>query len=162
MFNNDKMPQKRSITVKRQLFEVNFDSDTHNFNDIVTLSSIKAHEQDDIIDSTVNLSSDNSIYFDSDEDEYDSDCSLDSLESLYLRLKESPKRMRVTNKNMVQSNDNINYPSKTYHKKNIVIKTQTTEKQNVSDKNKNVNSIKKLNAISFYGKQVNVLLYYTF
>lgn len=86
-------------------------------------------------------------------DEYDSDCSLGSLNSLYLRLKDNSK---ILDYSMKQLQPDICKLSKTNSSpgNNKVTKTKTTEKITAYDKTEDTKPIMKLNTTLFYGKQV--------
>jgi len=98
-----------------------------------------------------NKSQNDNICFKSDE--YDSDCSLGSLNSLYLRLKDNSKILDYSTK---QLQPDICKLSKTnsYFGNDKVTKTKTTEKIMAYDKIEDTKPIMKLNPTLFYGKQV--------
>jgi len=97
------------------------------------------------------------IYIDSDE--YDSDCSLGSLNSLYLGLKNKSKILnlyttdRVSTKQLQLAICKLSNADSSPGN-NKVTKTKTSEKIMAYDKTKDTKPIMKLNTTLFYGKQV--------
>eukprot|EP00102_Acyrthosiphon_pisum_P021250 XP_016658460.1 PREDICTED: uncharacterized protein LOC107883284 [Acyrthosiphon pisum] len=87
-----------------------------------------------------------------ESDEYDSDCSLGSLNSLYLRLKDNSKILDYSRKQLQPA---ICKLSKTNSSpgNNKVTKTKTSEKIIAYDKTEDTKPIMKLNTTLFYGKQ---------
>lgn len=131
--------------VRRQLFYDGFDPNQYNMTGIAPLSTLGDDKEDNYSHSNKNVSYDNN---ESDEYDYDSDCSLGSLNSVYFNIKNNFKFKRQ----LLNQNSNLNKTSRI--SRNIVTKTQVTRKNKF--KIKNVNSIKKLSTISFYGKPVNI------
>jgi len=96
-------------------------------------------------------SQNDNIYLESEE--YDSDCSLGSLNSLYLRLKDNSKILDYSAKQLQPA---ICRLSKTNSSpgNNKVTKTKTSEKVITYNKTEDTKPIMKLNTTLFYGKQV--------
>jgi len=88
-----------------------------------------------------------------ESDEYDSDCSLGSLNSLYLRLKDNYKILDYSTKQLQPAICNM---SKTNSSpgNNKVTKPKTSEKIMAYNKTEDTKPIIKLNTTLFYGKQV--------
>lgn len=110
----------------------------------------------------INHSNDNKSQYDNiyvESDEYDSDCSLGSLTSLYLRLKKNSKILnsynidRVSTKQLQPTICKLSKDDSTPGN-NKVTKTKTSEKRTAYDTTEDTKPIMKLNTTLFYGKQV--------
>lgn len=113
-------------------------------------------------DANINHLNDNNSQNDNiclESEEYDSDCSLGSLNSLYLRSKDNSKIFNFNKTDRVitkQLQPAICKLSKTDSSpgNNKVLKIKTSEKTMTYDKTEDTKPIMKLNTTLFYGKQV--------
>lgn len=127
--------------VKRQLFDIEVEPDNDKLSGIIPLSHLK---NDDYMNSDENSISDNNN-LELGENDYDSDCSLGSMNSLYLR--EFSTGTKIVNKNQPNYNDNLNKDDQSPKKMGHTITQISAEK-------KNETPIKKLDVVSFYGQKV--------
>jgi len=149
---------KSLVNVKQQLLNVNFKHNKKNMTNIVlSPTGSKDYKHAYINHPNKNPSQNDNICHESDE--YDSDCSLGSLNSLYLRLKNNSKIIdlnitdRVGKKQLqstickLSTNSTDSFPENN--------NAEETNKQIMAyDKIENTKPIKKLNTTLFYGKQV--------
>lgn len=156
-----KMTETYFTGAKRQLFINDFDHDLskYDMDDIVPLPIQKYDKHANSLNTAENISKDDDVGQESDEFDYDSDCSLGSMNSLYLSLKEGPNHLYLNESNeinMVQlKNENsiLNEVHKISEYK-IVLKNQILEKQKGCKID--IKSEKKLNTTIFYGKKVTI------
>lgn len=132
------MTENNLICARRQLFQVNFESNKHDMTGIVPLVELKDDKQVNYSHSNELLLRNDSICVESDD--YDSDCSLGSMNSLYLKLKNRVNKKPIKNENSDPS------------------KLTKCFKNNIITKTKNEKPIKILNTKNFYGKQVIIIL----
>lgn len=99
--------------------------------------------------------------FDSDVNDYDSDCSLGSVNSLYLSLKDNSKRKRfdgpsemIKNQFSDEFSDLIKINRTPLRNNNLSTGIEHTEKIMISDNIKDKNKKKEIDIFTFYGKQV--------
>lgn len=145
------------LNTRSKLFKVDSELNNENMNCIVLSPKPKDYEHAYIYHPNTNSSQNDNIYVESDE--YDSDCSLGSFNSLYLRLKDNSKTLNLNETDRVnskQSNSTICKWSKTDSstRNNIVNKTNTVENIMTVDKTQDSKPITKLNTSLFYGQQV--------
>lgn len=127
---------------------------------IVPLPALKNGEKSYYFYSTENMSYDHIVCQELDEYDYDSDCSLGSMNNLYLSLKEDPDHLRLNEKNeknSVKLNNENNILNETgkISEHNIFLKNQILKKQKVYNKI-DTKPGKTLNTTIFYGKTVTL------
>jgi len=132
---------------------MNIDSELNkqNMTSIVPSPELKDYKHVFINHSNESPSQNDIICLESDE--YDSDCSLGSLNSLYLRLKDNSKNLNYSTKQLQPAICKLNKINSSPGN-NKVTKTKTSEKIMAYDKTENTKPIMKLNTTLFYGKQV--------
>lgn len=135
------MTKQLSTRVKRQLFDIEVEPNNNELSGIVRLPTSK---NDDYMNSDENLISDNNLEL--GENDYDSDCSLGSMNSLYLR--EFSNNTKGVYKNESNDYDSLNKGDQPPKKRMAHTITQ------ISTEKKNVIPTKKLNVVCFYGQQV--------
>jgi len=154
---------KYLIGVRRQLFEVGLDPNKHNMTGIVPLPT----QDDDIHDSSSysneNVSWNDRVYLESDEDDYNSDCSLGSLNSLYLSLKDGYELTNLNNTNGEANKTQLRGQNSDTSRIDETPENNIVARIHIPINGKFHNAIKdgkpptKLKAIYFYGKQVNIV-----
>lgn len=136
--------------VKSRSFQVGLDT---VMADIVPLPT----QDDDKVDyhsrSNGDACWDVNVCLESDESDYHSDCSLGSLNSLYLNLKYKRSDLNGTNGTTPLQNRNIDRTPGT----NVVARTRTATSRKFHNRAKYEKPTTKLNAFYFYGMQVNIL-----
>lgn len=134
-----KMTDNNLICTRRQLFQVNFDFNKHDMTGIVPLVEFEDDKQVHYSHSNELLLRNHSVCVESDD--YDSDCSLGSMNSLYMKLKDRVNENSIKKENSVSS------------------KLSKCLKNNIIPKTKNEKPLQILNTYNFYGKQVIIITY---
>jgi hypothetical protein len=141
--------------VNRKLFKDDRNED--NLNGIIPLPIVIDNEQVNYSHCNEIISQDD-ICFESDESAYSSDCSLESINSLYMVLND---KYRLTNLHVANraNNECLLHDTKDTSKivktsrNKIISSTQISEKKEINVKTDR-KPIKKITTICFYGKQV--------
>lgn len=152
------MTNQLSTCVNRELFDAEVLSKN---NKLSTKFPLKLFENDDYLNSDENLfwdnnclESDESNSHTIDENNHDLDCSLGSMNSVY--LDNFSNKTSRKEKNHSYSNDNSNKSGQT--PTNSIASTKTQ----ISTKKKNENTPKKCSVVCFYGPQViQISLYFS-
>lgn len=145
--------------VSRELFKDEYDPKEDNLNGIVPLQILTFNKQVNHPHSDEILSQDKDG-FESDESAYDSDCSLGSMNSLYLVLNDSYKLSNLHETNSANEKcvlHEIEDTSKIVKisESKTISSPRISEKRRLKDKN-DKKPAKKITTIRFYGNQVNI------
>lgn len=148
--NNKKV---RPSNIRRRLFSTDFDPNKNILTGIRPLATPDDDIQANYSKTNEHLFSSEDDFTESDECDYDSDCSLGSMNSLYLNLKKNCKFLHSNETNKAkeeQLKKETNHMNKSVkvQKMNKLTTIRILEKENICDKFKN------LNTACFYGKQV--------
>lgn len=131
--------------------DIDFDANKHDLKNPFLLSKMEDKYSKD-----ESLPNDGNDLLESDEYDYDSDCSLGSTNSLYLRLKDDRiyQNSKRNIKHLQQRNNNF-YKTDEMTTNTIVTSTRILEVRQFNGNIKYAKSVGKLNAVFFYGKQVS-------
>lgn len=141
---------------------LNVDTDPNNCN-VIDTSPISIINVDKKANnsSSEHFSLDDSIGFESDVDDYDSDCSLGSMNFLYLSLTNKSKRQHFNKTNTIikkqfsdETNDLIQINKTPLRNNNLATEIKYAKKIMISDHTKDERRKKKMDTSMFYGKQV--------